>query len=290
MTAGRRGGPSRTAQAIAAGRALGLRDLHDPVAADVLSDARQRLVRALRRTIDASPTGEVVVNALTGGLAGHAAFRMAAVDDAIRTAVGPTCRQLVVLGAGYDTRAWRMPELAGCHVVEIDLPATQAVKQRLLAGRTPETPVVFAPADLSAGPLRRALADTGHDPEQPTVWLWEAVAPYLAREAVLDTVEAIADLSVDGSTLVMTVARPELVGHGPVSRVLSPAARGLFAGIGEPLRSSFTDDDITALLTDAGFADVTCTGADEWARGAGRPPMPDPFAAERLVVARHRGA
>ena len=73
--AGRRRGPSRTAQAIAAARAVGLRGLHDPIAPRVLSDGRRRLVRALRRTIEASPTGETVVNTLTAGLAGHASRR-----------------------------------------------------------------------------------------------------------------------------------------------------------------------------------------------------------------------
>lgn len=282
----RRGGPSRTAQAIAAGRAVGLRGLHDPLAAAVLSDGRRRLVRALRGTIETSPTGETVVNTLTAGLAGHAAFRMTAVDAAVRAGLDGPCRQLVVLGAGYDTRAWRMDELAGCHVVEVDLPATQAIKQRRLAGHTPVTPVVFAPADLSQDTLVRALADTGHDREQPTVWLWEAVAPYLPAAAVRETVDAVAAMSAPDSHLVMTVARPELLGTGSVSRLLSPAARGLFAGIGEPLRSTWTDDDVTALLTGAGFTDVVCTGATEWARAAGRSPLPDPFAAERLVTAR----
>lgn len=282
----RRGGPSLTAQAIAAGRAVGLRDLHDPMAADVLSDGRRRMVRALRGTIEGSPTGETVVNTLTAGLAGHAAFRMAAVDASVREALADGCRQLVVLGAGYDTRAWRMRELAGCHVVEVDLPETQAIKQRRLSSRTPVTPVVFAAADLSRDTLVRALADTGHDLEQPTLWLWEAVAPYLPAAAVRETVEAVAALSTPGSHVVMTVARPELLGTGPVSRLLSPAARGLFAGIGEPLRSTHTDEDVTALLTGVGFVDVVCTGAAEWAHVAGRTPLPDPFAAERLVTAR----
>ena len=281
----RRGGPSRTAQAVAAGRAVGLRDLHDPVAVHVLPDARARLVGALRRTIEASPSGETVVNTLTAGLAGHAAFRMHAVDAAVRGAVDATCRQVVVLGAGYDTRAWRLDELAGCHLVEVDLPATQAVKQRRLAGRTPVTPVGYAPADLAEDALDRALAPTGHDREQPTVWVWEAVTPYLPRRAVLATVDAIASLSAVGSRLACTVARPELVGRGSVSRLLSPAARGLFAGIGEPLRSTFDDDDITAVLTDAGFTGIEVTGPDDWARAAGRQPLPDAFQAERLVTA-----
>ena len=281
-----RNGASTTAQAIAAARAVGLRGLHDPVAAEMLSDGRQRLVRALRATIEASPTGETVVNTLTAGLAGHAALRMAAIDQVVDVGLDAGCRQLVVLGAGYDSRAWRLERLADCHVVEIDLPATQERKQRHLRALTPVTPVVFAPADLSRATVASALARTGHDAGQPTIWVWEAVAPYLPRQAVLDTIAAIAEVSAPHSRLAMSVARPELIGRGPVSTLLSPAARGLFAGIGEPLRSTFTDDEITTLLTDAGFRGARCSGHDDWAHDVGRSALPDAFAAERLVTAR----
>lgn len=280
-----RTGSSTTAQAIAAARAVGLRGLYDPVAAHTLSDARRRLVGALRATIEASPTGETVVNTLTAGLAGHAALRMAAVDAAVETGREAGCRQVVVVGAGYDTRAWRMSQLSGCHVVEIDLPTTQARKQHRLRDLTPVTPVMFAPADLARDSLPAALAQTGHDPGQPTMWIWEAVAPYLPRQAVLDTIDAIARLSPARSHLAMSVARPELIGRGAVATLLSPAARGLFAGIGEPLRSTFADDDITAVLAEAGFHGARCAGPDDWARAVGRSPLPDAFAAERLVTA-----
>ena len=105
-------------------------------------------------------------------------------------------------------------------------------------------------------------------------------------DIVVDTVTAIARLSAARSHLVLTVAHPDLIGSGAVSRVLSPAARGLFAGLGEPLRSTFDDDTITTLLTDHGFRDVEVTDSADWAVAAERQALPDPFAAERLVRAR----
>lgn len=277
-------GPSRTAQGIAAARAIGLRGLSDEIAPLVLSDSRRRLVRALHTTIEASPTGEVVINTLTAGLAGHAALRMAAIDQAVRDAVTAGVRQMVVVGAGFDTRAWRIKDLTGCLVVEADLPATQAVKQRRLADVRPVTPVEFAAADLSSDSLARVLGGTGHDRSAPTTWVWEAVAPYLPRAAVLTTVDALADLSAPGSHLAMTVAHPDLLGSAPATALLGPAVRGVLAGIGEPLRSTFDDDDITTVLQDAGFDQVRCSGSDQWSAAVGRT-VPDPFAAERLVTA-----
>lgn len=132
----RSGTPSRTAQAVAAGRAIDLRGLYDPYPARALSDGRRRLVQALRRTIETSPAGETVVNTLTAGLAGHAVLRMHAIDRALAHALHRGCRQTVILGAGFDTRAWRLDALAGSHLVEVDLPAIQSLKQRRRAGLT----------------------------------------------------------------------------------------------------------------------------------------------------------
>lgn len=278
--------PSRTAAAIAAGRAIGLAGLHDPLAHRFLPAPQRPVVAAMRRTLEASTASEVVVNTLTAGLAGHAALRMAAVDRAVNDAVADGCRQVVVVGAGFDTRAWRLPAVAECHVVEVDLPAIQEVKRHRLA----EVPAVaadveFAPADLSRDVLGDVLGTTAHQPRLPTAWVWEAVAPYLPRAAVADTVTAIARLSAAGSHLAMTVAHPDLLGGGTIAEMLSPAARGLFAGIGEPLRSTFDDEAITDLLVEHGFRSVAISDSSDWARRRGRARGPDPWAAERLVTA-----
>src|SRR4029078_7880814 len=57
------------------------------------------------------------------------ALRTAAIDDAVRDAIASGAKQLVIVGAGYDGRAWRMPELTGVKVFEVDHPATQREKR-----------------------------------------------------------------------------------------------------------------------------------------------------------------
>ncbi|WP_431934332.1 class I SAM-dependent methyltransferase [Micromonospora sp. RP3T] len=86
--------------------------------------------------------------------------RTVAVDDAVRERPGP---QVVILGAGLDGRAWRMPELAGAAVFEVDQPASQRDKR----DRT--------------GALPDALAAAGHRADMPTTWVWQGVVPYLTR-------------------------------------------------------------------------------------------------------------
>jgi methyltransferase (TIGR00027 family) len=272
--------------AIAAARAVGLAGQYDPLALRFLPPTQRRVVARLRRTVEQGPAGEVTVNTLTAGLAGHAALRMHAIDRAVSDAATSGCHQVVVLGAGFDTRAWRLDALANARVIELDLRDTQAVKQRCLDGVAEQAQsVTLLPADLSRDDLADGLATTGHVPAEPTMWIWEAVAPYLPHAAVAQTVTAVARLSAAGSRLAMTVAHPDLIGSGAVGRTLSPAARGLFAGIGEPLRSTHDDDAITDLLTAHGFRDVAITGSHQWATAAGRGRIFDPFSAERLVLA-----
>lgn len=278
--------PSRTAAGVAVGRAIGLAGLHDPLAHRFVPAGQQRVIAAMRRTLEASSASEVVINTLTAGIAGHAALRMAAVDRAVARATANGCRQVVVVGAGFDTRAWRLDAAADCLVVEVDLPAIQRVKRDRLGDLpTVADRVEFAAADLSRDTLADVLAETSHEPRQSTVWVWEAVAAYLPRPVVVDTVTAIARLSAAGSHLAMTVAHPDLIGRGSVSTLLSPAARGLFAGIGEPLRSTFDDEAITRLLADHGFRDVVVTTSPDWADELGRGRVPDPYVADRLVTA-----
>src|SRR5690606_12017813 len=139
----RREGPSRTAHLVALGRAFanaGLTDVvgfSDPTASAFLNDRGQRsLAKGLRRMATGKPS---IPLAMSRAMANMMALRTAAIDDAVRAAVASGVRQLVILGAGYDGRAWRMPELHGMHVFEVDHPATQRDK-RERAGRLPQPP------------------------------------------------------------------------------------------------------------------------------------------------------
>ena len=277
--------PSRTARAIAMGRAIGLRGLYDPLVPRALASRERRLVETLRRGVEASSAGELAVNALTAGLAAHGALRMSAVDAAVEDAVNDGAGQLVVVGAGFDTRAWRLEVVGGLRLVEVDLPAIQAHKVRAFLDLEPLADLSYVSADLATTDLGDALDDSGHASDIPTTWVWEAVTPYLPRDAVRATLTSIGRLSAPGSHLVVTFASPDLIGSGAVSAALSPVARGLFAGLGEPLRSTWEDDEFADLLEDDGWSCRPVTGPTEWGRAAGRTMPLSLFGAERLAHA-----
>ncbi|MEO2104936.1 MAG: SAM-dependent methyltransferase [Actinomycetota bacterium] len=277
---------SWTARAVALGRAVGRGDLYDGLAERALPRLVRPAVRGLRAAA-ALPGGRAAVAVGLGGLNVHAALRMHAVDAEVERAVLAGIRQVVVVGAGYDSRAWRLEALRGATVVEVDRPATQRRKRAAMADLTPLADVQFVAADLAEDSLLLALAPTSWDRQRPTLWVWEAVVPYLDDTAVRSTATGLAELSAPGSRLVMTFAHP-VGGGGLAGAFVDGGARLAFEALREPLRSSYDDWDITALVTEAGFEDPVVTGASEWARAVGQDAPRLVFAAERLVTAARR--
>ena len=182
-------------------------------------------------------------------------LRTATIDAAVRDAVAAGTRQLVILGAGYDGRAWRMPELAGVKVFEVDHPATQNDKRPRVAGLTSQAGnVTFVPIDFEREPLSAALDRAGHDRTAPTVWIWEGVVMYLTREAMRVTLAGVAARSTPGSTLIVNY-------HTEHRRWL---ARLMFRLIGEPQISAWTPAEMAEEMKAAGFAVRADSGMLDW--------------------------
>ena len=126
--------------------------------------------------------------------------RTVLIDEAVR-ATSP--RQLVIVGAGLDTRPWRLGELGHTRVFSVDHPASQADCRRRVGALEPVGDgLTYVAVDLASEPLGPALAASGHDPAVPTTWLWEGVVPYLARRDVEATLGAMSACASKGSTLV----------------------------------------------------------------------------------------
>jgi len=105
----------------------------------------------------------------------------------------PHMAQFVILGAGFDTRAYRLPHDTRVRVFEVDSPPTQKVKRETLAkAGIDSTGVTFVPADFEKEDWLACLTAVGFDPGDPTLFLWEGVTMYLDREAVEDTLRKIA--------------------------------------------------------------------------------------------------
>jgi methyltransferase (TIGR00027 family) len=123
-------------------------------------------------------------------------------DDFLLAAVGDGCRQVVLLAAGLDTRAFRLDWPAGTRLYELDLPDVLDFKETVLArhGARPACDRTVIPADLRE-PWPARLTEKGFDPEVPTAWLPEGLLSYLAREEAVRLLTAVGELSRQGSRL-----------------------------------------------------------------------------------------
>lgn len=279
---------SLTARVVAAGRGVGVGDVRDPLAGTALGGV---LGRAVEAASDAPALARRVVSGL---VATHATLRMQAVDAACAWAVeGGDVEQVVVVGAGYDTRAWRLDAFAGLPVHELDLPATQRGKARRLAATVPvASSVSLHPVDLGRQGLASALASddvrgAGFDPDRGTLWVWEAVAMYLPDEAVTRTLDDVGAASASGSVLVMTqLFDPAFTVPRGDAPAIDRAARRGFGLLGEPLRSTWMPDRADAAITSAGLHLHRRSTPEDWRREHGPARARSAFNEQLLVAVR----
>ncbi|HET8600202.1 MAG TPA: class I SAM-dependent methyltransferase [Segeticoccus sp.] len=250
-------GASRTAVLVCQGRAaahglLAPDRFADPVAAELLHPDELAVVEQVRADGATGHRSGFEVE-LVRGCAEVLVPRTLAIDEAVRDAGH---RQLVVLGAGLDSRAWRMPELADTTVFEVDHPSSQADKRERVAGLSPTAQAVeFVPVDLRRQALGPALGRVRFDPTTPTTWVWEGVVPYLTETEVERTARQLSDLSAAGSRLVVNYQAPSVVaalGRGLV-RVSSRVSGRPNPYAEEPHRSAWTSRALGELLALYGF-------------------------------------
>ena len=253
--------PSLTAAWVAAARGLGsllpaeARLVDDPYGVAFASPRIGRLVaRGGVRALLAIP-------GLTPWVL-YMQVRTRVLDDAVRAFATRGGRQLVLLGAGYDCRALRLPEIAA--VFEVDHPATQCHKRATLARLGAASPARYLTWDFETRPmdeLPEALAQAGHDPTRPTLTIWEGVTMYLTEGAIDASLHTIRTYSAPGSQLAMTYfAKDRLVRPSLATR----AIQALVRGAGEPWRWGWNPRELPDFLADRDFTlerDVTMAEA-----------------------------
>jgi len=241
------------------------------------------LLRAMHRIVDAQPwvIDDPVSLALFGAAAraraqsgsawttdaaklalrGHVLVRSAFAEERLRAAVARGVRQCVILGAGYDTFAYRQPDwMDGVRVIEVDAPHTQADKRARLAraGITVPVNVTFAPVDFERTPLAAGLAAAGFDAGAPAFFSWLGVTMYLTRTAIEAVLRFVAGLPA-GSEIAFTFSPP----GGSI------ALERRVAAVGEPLLTRIPSAEIDLLLRGLGFSGVTVLSAADSQRFLG---------------------
>jgi methyltransferase (TIGR00027 family) len=191
----------------------------------------------------------------------HLALRARAIDRALEAGLATGIDQVVILGAGLDTRAHRLAALAHATVFEVDHPSSQAHK-RARATRVPQSArrLVYVPVDFARDSLAEQLQAHGHAAQRATFWIWEGVVPYLELGAIRATLAAVAQRSVPGSRLATTYATPSLVWMRRARAAISLGMRAL----GEPVRTLLEPSEWRGLSFEAGFELLEDSGTRDW--------------------------
>ena len=138
------------------------------------------------------------------GVLGFLVARCRYIDDYLQACLEAGLDQLVILGAGLDSRAYRFEQLKEhVRVFEVDHPATQQVKLGKLEKIFGELPVhvTYVPIDFNQETLQK-LFDFGFNPQSKTLFIWEGVAHYLTAEAVDQTLSFVSKHSGTGSSII----------------------------------------------------------------------------------------
>ncbi len=258
--------PSTTAQAVTVYRAVEHRRpveqriVDDPYAELFLTTGSRRLVAALGR---AAPLRDLAARHGPGGLSTYVLCRHRFIDDHLLAATG--AEQVLILGAGYDSRAHRFGSRpAGRPVFEVDLPALSRRKAAIIAAhpdRFAADAYTRVEIDFRRQSLPDVLGPAGFAAGARTFVVWEGVAPYLDAAAVDGTFEALRTMCGPGSTLAMDLW-DGAGGSGPLAPLRRLGARAI-ALVGEPVTFGAAPDAARHLLHRHGFTvtDLADTGA-----------------------------
>ncbi len=203
------------------------------------------------------PPGDSRATALRAWAVARTVF----LDDLLASACRDGCRQAVLLGAGLDARAFRLPWPSGVRCFELDTADVLDSKAEVLTAERASAGCerVTVACDLRAD-WPGALLAAGFDPGQPTVWVAEGVLVYLTQEEVDRVLADLTTLSAPGSRLGLPMASRD------------PAGVGRRSPTGSLRRSAAPDDPVGWLAGHGWTAQVTDARAELEARGRLLPP------------------
>jgi methyltransferase (TIGR00027 family) len=264
----REGQVSRTAEYMALFRAL---ETTVPARARLFQDryAAAFLSRHLRFVVTLAkiPFVGALIRALIDrrwpGPRTSAVARTRFIDDAAAAALDAGIDQVVILGAGFDARAYRLAAMARAVVFEVDHPSTSAAKRAAIENKiaTAPTHVRFVPIDFNVERLGGVMQAAGYDARRRTLFIWEGVTNYLTEEAVDATLRWCAASAAGGRVLFTYVHKQVLIdpqafeGARALQAALHAAGEHWTFGLDPAALPSFLAARGLQLVEDVGAAD-----------------------------------
>lgn len=199
-------------------------------------------------------------NSTSVGLLGLQVYRTRYIDDVLKEAIDNGTKQLVILGAGFDTRPYRIAGINKVRVFEVDMPIILDKKQSIMkkcVGTLPDN-VTYTPIDFNNEKLDEVLESKNLDFSKPIFFIWEGVTQYITKEAVDNTLKFISKAS-SGSIVVFTYilknvidGTSNMVGSQGIANLFEMADQPWRFGLDPPEVSDFVNQYNLTLIEDIG--------------------------------------
>lgn len=185
------------------------------------------------------------------------------IDDFLRACLDEGLDQVVILGAGFDTRAYRIAGIDKTRIFEVDHPATQAEKLRRLKkiSGLATGHVTFIPVDFNTQSLGERLALAGYSDQAKTLFIWQGVTEYLTTEGIDATLAFIAGHSGPGSAVIFDYFYTQTLRD-----MNSKAASRILKAVGERLTFGIDEGQIGPFLAARGFRDIRSVDGEDLKR------------------------
>jgi len=230
---------------------------YDPLAVVFLDEKLQRRYRLCLKNSLMRAVWIWSVRKDPGGTRAEGVARTRYIDEYSQACITNGVEQVVILGAGFDSRAYRLKAFSKVKVFEVDHPNTQKTKAAKLKTVLKEWPrwVTLVPVDFEKDRLDEKLLAAGYRRDLKTLFIWEGVTPYLTAEAVDRTLSLVVANSSPGSSIIFDYLHASAADPESKDR-WAKALQTRCESMGEPIRFGIEESGIETFLVARGFSHV----------------------------------
>ena len=202
---------------------------------------------------------------LVPGASNSIVARVRYFDDVVKASINDGLEQLVILGAGYDTRAYRIEGISKIKVFEVDHPATQSIKIEKITEifSSLHDHVTYVPTDLEVDKFGQRLLESGYNKSLKTLFIMEGILMYLSPEIVEEILSFIVHNSGKGSAILFDYI-PLSVVEGTCELEAGQNWRKGVMEVGEPFLFGINDGEIQSFLVQRGFTKIKNTTSEDY--------------------------
>ena len=197
------------------------------------------------------------------GMHEHLICRTRFIDDLIEESTSAGIEQYVILGAGYDSRAYRLKLPPKLKIFEVDQPEVQGIKRlKLPKSISNRKNIIYVSIDFNNQSLKEQLLDAGFDKSKSTIYTLEGVSQYIPKEALSSTLKELGSLNVNSNSKIFISYVNKLLledskacfgmGYSRPEKAIKFITNGA-KKVGEPWISFYSAEEIQNLLSENGF-------------------------------------